>query len=205
MTASAEGSLTELDDLLGELATNDPAAFYALLRAREPVHFNPRWGGWVLTRYRDVTRGFRDFERLSSNRMAGPWGRESSRVSADSPHSKLFHYLGSWFAWMDPPDHTRFRKLLSETFTPRSVEQVRPRVTQLVAELIDGLPRDVPFDFIERFAFQLPVIVISEYLGTPAEARDEVRQWSQDRSRRRAAGPGWPSRSAARQSVRATG
>jgi cytochrome P450 len=83
---------------------------------------------------------------------------------------------------MDPPDHTRYRKLLSETFTPNSVEKIRPRVVELAGGLIDELPQDAPFDFIEQFSFHLPVIVISEYLGTPPEARNEVRKWSEDLS-----------------------
>src|SRR6202171_6433355 len=181
-TTSLEPSWTELDDFLGELATNDPATFYARLRDQDPVYFNPRWDGWVLTTYDDVARGFRDYNRLSSNRMAGPWGRESDRTGGDGSISQLFYYLGKFFAWMDPPDHTRFRRLLQETFTLKSVEMIRPRVAELAQGLIEELPHDKPFDFIEQFSFHLPVIVISEYLGTPPEARDEVRKWSADLS-----------------------
>jgi cytochrome P450 len=171
-----------MDDFLGEAATNDAANFYRRMRDEDPVYFNPRWNGWVLTAYDDVARGFRDHERLSSNRMAGPWGQESTRTGGDGSVSQLFFYLGQFFAWMDPPDHTRFRTMLQETFTPRSVEEIRPRVIQLASELIDGLPQDEDFDFVDLFSFHLPVIVISEYLGTPIDARDQVRQWSDDLS-----------------------
>jgi cytochrome P450 len=181
-SVSAADAWTELDDFLGELATNDPATFYARLRARDPVYHNPRWQGWVLTSYEDVAKGFRDFDRLSSNRMAGPWGRESTRTGGDGSISQLFYYIGRFFAWMDPPGHTRFRRLLAEAFTPKSVERIRPRIVELASTLIDELPRDRPFDFIEQFSFHLPVIVISEYLGTPPEARKDVRRWSEDLS-----------------------
>jgi cytochrome P450 len=180
--APSEAPWTEMDDFLGEPATNDSANFYRQMREQDPVYFNPRWGGWVLTSYDDVARGFRDYERLSSNRMAGPWGKESMRTGGDGSVSQLFYYIGNFFAWMDPPDHTRFRRLLQETFTPRSVEEIRPRVVQLVSDLIEALPENEPFDFVDRFSFHLPVIVISEYLGTPADAREEVRIWSDDLS-----------------------
>jgi cytochrome P450 len=179
---ASQAEWTEMDDFLGDPATNDSANFYQRMREQDPVYFNPRWGGWVLTAYDDVARGFRDYERLSSNRMAGPWGKESMRTGGDGSVSQLFFYIGNFFAWMDPPDHTRFRKMLQETFTPKSVEEIRPRVIQLAGDLIDALPHDQPFDFVDRFSFHLPVIVISEYLGTPAEAREEVRQWSDDLS-----------------------
>jgi cytochrome P450 len=180
-TPQLEEQPLDLDDLLGESATNDRAGFFARLRAQDPVHFNARWGGWIVTRYDDVARGFRDHDHLSSNRMAGPWGREATRAGDDSGESQLYQYLGGFFAWMDPPDHTRFRRILTSTFTPRSVEAIRPRVVELANALIDELPGE-PFDFIESFSFHLPAIVISEYLGAPPEARSQVRAWSEELS-----------------------
>lgn len=172
----------DLDDLYGELAINDPGTFYARLRAVDPVYFNARWGGWILTSYAHVAAGYRDHARLSSNRMAGPWGKKADRQQGGGDVSAVFRYIGGFFAWMDQPDHTRFRTLLQSTFTPQSVESIRPRVIDLVQELTEALPRDERIDFIDRFSFHLPVIVISEYLGTPAEERHLVRKWSDDLS-----------------------
>jgi cytochrome P450 len=180
--AASTTDRTDLDDLYGDLAVNDPATFYRLLRESDPVHYNPRWGGWILTRYADVAAAYRDHARLSSNRMAGPWGRKTDRQQGGGAVSPIFHYLGGFFAWMDQPDHTRFRNLLQGTFTPGSVEGIRPRIVQLVTELTEGLPRDVEVDFIDEYAFHLPVIVISEYLGTPPEERYLVKQWSDNLS-----------------------
>lgn len=179
---SGRDSAELLDDFLGDLATNDPATFYSMLREQDPVHYNTRWGGWVLTSYKDVAEGFRDHARLSSDRMAGPWGTEASRRGDDGSVTLLYKTLGGFFAWMDPPSHTRFRKLLSATFAPKSVEQMRPRVDTLVDELIDDLPRGTPFDFIDKFSFHLPAIVISEYLGTPIEDREYIKKLSKDLS-----------------------
>lgn len=180
--STLDNDWTELDDLYGELATNDPATFYRRLREHDPIYFNKRWGGWILTKYEDVAAAYRDHARLSSNRMAGPWGSKNDRPKGGGDVSPIFHYIGGFFAWMDPPDHTRFRTLLQATFTPGSVEKLRPRIIQLVDELVLDLPRDEPFDFVDRFAFHLPVIVISEYLGTPPEDRYLVKKWSDDLS-----------------------
>jgi cytochrome P450 len=179
---SAMTNEPDLEDLYGDLAINDPATFYRLLREKDPVHYNSRWGGWILTRYADVAMAYRDHARLSSNRMAGPWGRKADRQQGGGEVSPIFHYIGGFFAWMDQPDHTRFRTLLQGTFTPGSVEGIRPRIVQLVSELAAELPTEEPIDFIDRFAFHLPVIVISEYLGTPPEERHLVRKWSDDLS-----------------------
>jgi cytochrome P450 len=83
---------------------------------------------------------------------------------------------------LDPPDHTRLRRLVSSAFTVRRVEQLRARVQELVAGLLDDLEEaaggDEPVDLIARYAFPLPFMVISELLGMPEGNRDELRGWS---------------------------
>jgi cytochrome P450 len=89
------------------------------------------------------------------------------------------HLLG-----VDPPQHTRLRKLVSQSFTPKFVEGLRPRIQQIAVELLDDLEAHLAangtraFDLLERYAFPLPITVISEMLGVPAEDRDNFRVWS---------------------------
>jgi cytochrome P450 len=170
----------DFDDLLSDLAVNHPTRFYGALRERSPMYFNPRWNGWIVTRYEDVAAGFRAHEELSSDRMAGPWG-EDYALQDPSLHEYLYKVLRS-FVWRDPPHHSRVRTLLNKAFIPRSVELLRPRARGLVAELVEALPVGEPVDFLHGFAFHLPVMVICEYLGIPAEARDSVKQWSDQMS-----------------------
>jgi len=81
--------------------------------------------------------------------------------------------------FLDPPDHTRLRRLVSAAFTTRRVEAMRPRVEQLTADLLDAVePVRTPVDLIESFAYPLPLQVICELLGVPAEDRVEFREWS---------------------------
>ena len=78
----------------------------------------------------------------------------------------------------DAPDHTRLRALVSKAFTNRQIQALAPRIQQIADELIDGFAADGEADLIERYAFPLPIIVICELLGIPAEDRDKFRRWS---------------------------
>ncbi|MGE3301723.1 MAG: cytochrome P450 [Hyphomonadaceae bacterium] len=167
----------DLDDLLSEEAIDRPISFYAKLRERGAAHWNPRWNGWVVSSYDAVVAGFRDTAHLSADRFSGPFGADLRAGAAERP--QLLNFLSKFFVWKDPPSHTRMRLLVNSAFTPKSVEAFRPRVRALVRELADPLAgRDA--DFLGEFAFHLPVIVIAEFLGVPSEARQQVRQWSED-------------------------
>jgi pimeloyl-[acyl-carrier protein] synthase len=88
--------------------------------------------------------------------------------------------LSKVLIFMDPPDHTRLRGLISKAFTPRSVERLRPRIGELAEELLAPLRDAGRFDVINDFAFPLPVTVICELLGVPAEDRELFRQQTRD-------------------------
>lgn len=169
-----------LDDLLSDEAINNPASYYAKLRNISPVYWNPRWNGWIVTGHEAVTQGYRDWKRLSSDRFSGPFGGEV-RAGVDG-QSQLFNFLTKFFVWKDPPYHTRLRALVGAAFAPRHVEALRPRIRELIRELAEPLRGRDKVDFFGEFSFQLPVIVIAEYLGVPPEARNEVREWSEDLS-----------------------
>ncbi|MFC5822971.1 cytochrome P450 [Nonomuraea insulae] len=81
------------------------------------------------------------------------------------------------FLWMDPPDHTRLRALVSRAFTPRMLERLRARIEAITAELIAALPEET--DLVSGLAYPLPVMVISEMLGVPPEDHDRFRGWSE--------------------------
>jgi cytochrome P450 len=91
------------------------------------------------------------------------------------PNQNVF---GRTLLGLDPPDHTRLRRLVSKAFTPSRVENLEPRVAALTDELVDAFPRDGSVEFMESFAQPLPVLVISELLGLPAADRDRLKKWS---------------------------
>jgi cytochrome P450 len=172
-----EAAAPDLDDLLSEQAINDPDAFYRRLRDDAAVRWNGRWHGWVVTSYAGVVTGFRDHRRLSSARFEGPFAKDMNE--SRSRYRELIDFMSKWMFANDRPYHTHLRSLVNTAFTPKSVDQLRPRVRELVrslAEQLDG--RDA--NFMSEFAFTLPVVVIAEYLGIPADASQDMRRLSED-------------------------
>src|SRR5215510_1777077 len=128
--------LEGLDPFLPEYRT-DPYPLYHKLRELDPVHRGPA-GAWVLTRHADATAVLRD-PRFSSNpsHLRG----ERPQVGPRRVDTKVLLFL-------DPPDHTRLRSLVSVAFTPGVVRRLRPRVEELVAELLDGAERKGSMELI---------------------------------------------------------
>jgi cytochrome P450 len=153
---------------------DNPYAQYRALRDRHPVHRTPL-GAWTVLRYDDVLRVLRDPELSVEDRNA--------RVS---PRNQLFEELRGdrrrrgdrGILNIDPPDHTRLRRLVSKAFTPNMVRSLRPRVQQLVDGLLDEIAARGATDLIHDLAFPLPFAVISELLGMPESDRDQLRGWS---------------------------
>lgn len=151
----------------------DPHPYYHRLRAERPVWFVPEWDEVVCTRWADCERVLRD-PTFSSD-----MGRRR-RPSPNDPRGDL--ELPPSLLFMDPPDHTRLRKLVSSAFTPRTVERLRPHVAELVAGLLDAADPS-GFDLIEAVGYPLPVTVICELLGVPVEDQHLFGPWSSDASR----------------------
>jgi len=171
----------DLDDLLCESAIDRPYEFYGRMRETDPVRWNPRWNGWVVTSYEYVAAGFRDHDRLSSDRFEGPFAEEwKPGGAAAAEHLSLMAFLSRFFVWKDQPYHTRARGLVSRAFTARNVDRRRVRIADLVQELVEPLRGRDDVDFLGEFAFHLPVVVIAEYLGVPSEAREDIKRWSDD-------------------------
>jgi len=123
---------------------------------------------WLVSRYEDVRQILID-QRFSRAATAGPGG----------PAKELGDLETQSLIGMDPPEHTRLRRIVAHAFTPRRIEELRPRVARLVAELIDtmtALPR--PVDLVEHFSTPLPVQVISELFGIPEADRHKCKEWS---------------------------
>jgi cytochrome P450 len=178
-TEPPQAAMVDFDDLLSDAAVNHPFPFLARQRDHDPVYWNERWNGWVVTSYDDVVNGFRNHGRLSSDRFAGPFAEEWREEGSEVPPS-LLQFLSRFFVWKDPPYHKRMRGLVAQAFTARSVEVLRPRIAALVDELVAPLREREEVEFLSEFAFHLPVIVITEYLGIPSHHRNVIKQWSDD-------------------------
>lgn len=158
----------------------NPYPFYARLRAEDPVHWDPAAGvegGWVLTRHADVVAALRD-PRFTAKRFEA--NTDWIPVELQATLGQALRALGRQILFLDPPDHTRLRGLANRAFLPRVVEAMRPHITDIVDDLLDGVAAAGRMDFIADFAFPLPVTVIAEMLGVPAADREQLGKWSYD-------------------------
>src|SRR5262249_44964047 len=122
---------------------------------------------WLLTRYADVEAAFAH-PRLGKDPRNALSPAELARVPA---RPEATRYTRTNMLVRDPPDHTRLRRLVSKAFTPRTVEQLRPRVGAIADELLGAVAGRGEMDLIDEYAFPLPITVISEMLGVPAADR----------------------------------
>ena len=158
----------------------NPYPVYALLRTVRPIMEMPipdysGPGVWLLTRYREVELCLRD-ARLSVERMRAPLIRDNlERMPSFIQQSA--HNARSMLV-MDPPDHTRVRKLVNQAFTPRRVAALKPRLERVLETLLVAVERDGGMDLIHDLAEPFPAIVIAELLGVPPEDHRMFRQWS---------------------------
>ncbi|MGH6912257.1 MAG: cytochrome P450 [Geminicoccales bacterium] len=148
---------------------DDPFPMYRALRRYEPVRRMPD-GSYFLTRYRDCAEVYRDHRRLSSEKKV-----EFKPKYGDSA---LYEHHTTSLVFNDPPLHTKVRRLLAPVFTPRALEALRPRVEELVDELLDRFEDRGEMDLIADFAAAIPIRLIGDILGVPEDEREPLRDWS---------------------------
>ncbi len=154
---------------------DDPYDQYRRLRESVPIHESPL-GPWTLLRYEDCSRLLRNpTTSVEDVNLASENERRAMFTAAgyDRPDRGSLAILN-----LDPPDHTRIRRLMQKAFTPRRVEALNERVQVLVDEALDEIAPNGQMDVIADLAFPLPFAVISEMLGMPEADRHQLRAWS---------------------------
>lgn len=146
----------------------DPTDVYRRLRDEAPVYFSERYGFYALSRFADVVSAHRDWQANSSAH-----GIELSTLSRDPSMVKALGLI----IMMDPPEHDRFRALVSRVFTPRAVTALEPMIREVITGLLDGLEGRASFDVVADFSGPFPVEIISRMLGVPAGERQHIRHW----------------------------
>lgn len=165
-------SLVAVDfDPVVELAVEDPYPRLAALRSRGGV-VPLRSGFWAVTDYASANEALRHRACVSGPIATGYRERLPLGAARDE--------MGNRINFLDPPDHTRVRALVSRAFTPRRIERLIPWIATTAAELIAGLGGVGAFDLLHGFAHQVPSLVISELLGVPAADRDQLTTWSDE-------------------------
>ena len=147
---------TEIDD--------NPHPIWKRMRTETPVYRNDRFDFWALSRFEDIEKASKDTATFSSTHgtvleMMGPGMIGSNQM-----------------IFMDPPEHTMYRSLVSRAFTPRRMALLDDYVRDVCAELLDGLAGRSEFDYVQEFATQVPSMVISRLVGVPESEREEQRE-----------------------------
>jgi pimeloyl-[acyl-carrier protein] synthase len=153
----------------------DPYPKYEELRTKAPMHRSELLQGWVITRHKDIDAILRDHRRFSNDPRKGTQPQPVTELNETQSILNL-----------DPPDHTRLRGLVAKAFTPRAVEDLKPRIEEIVDELLDEAEAKAngqPVDIINTLAWPLPATVIAEMLGVPTADREQFKSWSADVAR----------------------
>ena len=166
-------------------APSDPAFVahpydaYAELRRGPRVQHDPRTDRWLVPRHADVDALLRD-RRLGRSYLHVATHAEMGRPEDPPEHEPFWRVIRNGMLDVEPPDHTRLRRLVSRAFTPRTVERLRGTVQETTDRLVDDALEQGEFDLLTTVAEPLPVTVIAEMLGVPAADRPLLRPWSAD-------------------------
>jgi cytochrome P450 len=144
----------------------DPYPHYERLRTTEPMHVTP-FGAIVASRHAEASLVLRD-KRFGKAFV----DRSIRRYGPDIMDEPIFRSMSHWMLQQDPPDHTRLRGLVVKAFTARRVEDMRPRIREVVDRTLDAVIDRGHMDLIADFAFRLPVTIICDMLGIPEEHRE---------------------------------
>ena len=166
-----------MDLVLAPEFVADPYPVFTRLRAEAPMLWVEPWNCWLMTRAADVDTSILDTRRFSSTErvarvLRGVPGFEEGRFDA------IYANFEVGIAQQDPPAHGRLRSLVSAAFTPRRVENLRPRIRELVEEMLEPHLASGRLELISDLADPLPAIVIAELAGFPVEDRLRFRDWT---------------------------
>jgi cytochrome P450 len=156
----------------------DPYPTYARMHEEGPLHYvdvGSKWAVWSVFSHAECSSVAKD-PRLSAKRaqqmlLPLPFSRQSE-------FSELARMLGLWLIFMDPPEHTRLRKLLNKGFSPAAIEGLRPQVEVIVDRMLQSIKLGSEVDLMREFANPMPVTIILEMLGIPHELQDTFVDWS---------------------------
>ena len=178
MNGHAQTAVAEpLFDPLSPEFIRDPYPHYERLRTRDPMHVTAH-GNFLASRHAEVSLVLRD-KRFGKDFV----DRTTRRYGAKIMDEPIFRSMSHWMLQQDPPDHTRLRGLVVKAFTARRVEDMRPRIQEVVDKTIDAVLDRGHMDLIEDFAFRLPVTIICDMLGIPEEHREAFYASSRDGGR----------------------
>ncbi|HWN70226.1 MAG TPA: cytochrome P450, partial [Haliangium sp.] len=178
IAATMAETLSFSHELFSPAGRANPYPIYARMRREQPLYrfLSPNSNApvWIATRYDDCVSLLRDTRLFKDDARLTPAQREQFAAQIGTETSVNRHLLR-----MDAPDHARVRGLVQKAFSSQMVDALRPRIAEIIDELLAGVERAGGMDLIADFAVPLPVTVIAEMLGIPRDDRPRFRHWSQ--------------------------
>ena len=169
------------DNMFSNEVMHDPYHYYGRIRDEDPVHWNELYELWVITRHDDLVWLTRNHEQFSSAVFAND--PRPAYPAINESDNELYNFMKAAnqqrFIQYDRPEHLEMRKVMHAYFTPKSMEEWRPLVRSAIAELLDAAEERGEVDLMRDLAVPLPVLVIAEMMGVPAEERGYIRMLSE--------------------------
>jgi cytochrome P450 len=154
----------------------DPYPTYREFLEFAPIFWSTKVNAWIVSPYLEVEEGLHGEQLNAGQRIAAA----SSHFTPEqrSAYPNVLRTLNNWVVFTDPPQHTRLRRLINKSFTPRTIAAFEPKIEAIVSRLLDEAMRKDIFDFVADFSFQLPSMVICELLGIPLDKQWDLKRWS---------------------------
>lgn len=163
-------------DLESQESIQRPAEYFARVSADGPVQWSDAHRAWIVLDHAGVSEAFRDSTRLSADRI-GPL--ERAAATRPAAFGRVVDLLRGWMVFRDPPQHTRLRNPVRNTFTPRRVDDLTSVVADVVDDVVAGLATGT-IDVRRDFAGPLPAMVIAAVLGVDRKDWHRFQEWSDD-------------------------
>ena len=179
MTAETTVSSASAPISFGDPAVQQcPFAAYDRLREEAPVYRDPLTGNYVLTRYQDIRKAVLNTKTLSNKTGLGATRDTAAKAATDAIYDARGWRPMDTLVSNDPPSHRFYRSLVDKAFTPGKIDELEPRINEIIHELIDALIDKPEIEFLAEFAIKLPMTVIAEQLGVAKEHMDRFKIWS---------------------------
>ena len=166
----------EEDNFLTPSYFDNPYSAYKYMHESAPVFWSKKVSAWIVSPFLEVEEGLHGEQLIAKGRIAAAASHFTPEEREQYPVSQWT--LNRYMNFQDPPDHTRFRRLISKSFTPRSISAMEPKIEALVSRLLDEVTKKERFNLVDDFSFQLPSLVICELLGMPIEKQEDLKRWA---------------------------
>jgi len=155
---------------------NNPYPTYKKFLNESPIFWSEELSAWIISPYELVEAGLHSSTLNAGERMSAA----SSHFSDEErkQYSAILHNLNNWIVFQDPPSHTRLRRLISKSFTPRSITAFEPKIEKIVNDLLDEIGDKENFDLVAEFSFRLPAAVMCDLLGIPLDRQWDLKRWA---------------------------